>query len=64
MHQRNVFTNNLIVLEVKKPEGNISYDKLKLCAFRKEFRYIHAGHVILGAGSDGTIVRDLLWIDD
>jgi hypothetical protein len=63
VHKRNSNKHNLLVLEVKKPREPIAYDELKLRAFRNELGYLHTGHVILGRGGEGNIVRELLWVD-
>lgn len=63
VHERNTDTNNLVVLELKKPGGDISYDELKLRAFREELGYVHAAHVILGNTADGMLVREVTWVD-
>jgi len=64
VHERNTDANNLVVLELKKPGEDIAYDELKLRAFRKELGYVHTAHVILGRAENGTIVREIAWIDE
>jgi hypothetical protein len=63
IHKRNRDTANLLVLEVKKPGEPLDYDELKLKAFRRELRYQHTGHLILGRNGKGKIVRRLKWLD-
>jgi len=63
VHERNTDTNNLVVLELKKPGEDIAYDELKLRAFREELGYAHTAHVILGLRADGGLVREVAWID-
>ena len=63
VHERNKQENNLLVLELKKPGEDIAYDRLKLLAFRRELRYPHTAHVILGRADDGTITRQVHWVD-
>jgi len=63
VHERNTDANNLVVLELKKPGEDITYDELKLRAFREELGYAHTAHVILGRSANGAIVREVLWID-
>jgi hypothetical protein len=63
VHERNSQENNLLVLELKKPGDDIAYDELKLLAFRREFRYHHTAHLILGLAGDGTVVRQVQWVD-
>ena len=63
VHERNSPENNLVVLELKKPGEDIAYDELKLRAFRQELGYVHTAHVILGRANDGTIVRQVQWVD-
>ncbi len=64
IHRRNSDDNNLLVLELKKPGEDTAYDDLKLRAFRRELRYAHTAHVILGKHSDGHIVREVIWVED
>jgi hypothetical protein len=63
VHVRGTDDHNLLVLEVKKPGGDIEYDERKLRAFRDQLRYRHAAHVILGRNPDDEILQDVLWID-
>ncbi len=63
VHERNTNANNLVVLELKKPGEDIAYDELKLRAFREELGYLHTAHVILGRVANGTIIREVTWID-
>ncbi len=63
VHERNSDTNNLIVLELKKPGEGIAYDELKLRAFREELGYIHTAHVILGRTANNALVREVRWVD-
>jgi hypothetical protein len=64
VHERNNDTNNLIVLELKKPGEDIAYDELKLQAFRRELGYAHTGHVILGRTASGDLCRRIKWVDE
>lgn len=63
VHRRDTDELNLLVLELKKPEGPLWYDEQKLRAFRKELGYSYAGHLILGLDGMGAVVRQLRWID-
>jgi hypothetical protein len=63
VHERNSDDRNYIVLELKKPGEDTTYDALKLRAFKAELRYLHAAHLILGYDGDGRLVRDIEWID-
>lgn len=62
VHERNSDQNNLIVLELKKPDEDIEYDRLKLKAFVSEFGYKHAAHVMLGKGTDDRTISKVIWI--
>lgn len=62
VHERNSDENNLIVLELKKPNEDIEYDRIKLKAFVSEFGYTHAAHVILGKSVGGGIIGEVIWI--
>ncbi len=62
-HKRNSDEANLLVLELKKPGEDRAYDNLKLRAFRAELGYQHTAHVILGRGSNGDLVRQVIWVD-
>ena len=62
VHKRGSDTDNLLVLERKKPEERLEYDKTKLMAFRRELGYSHTAHVILGR-PDGILVKDVRWVD-
>ena len=64
VHERATDDNNLLVLELKKPGGDLEYDELKLHAFRDTLGYRHAGHVVLGLNQDQKVVRELIWIDE
>lgn len=64
VHERNTDRRNLLVLELKKPGESVEYDERKLRAFRHELGYLHAAHVILGAGREGEIIREVRWVDD
>ncbi|MDV3512900.1 hypothetical protein R1L06_19420 [Stenotrophomonas sp. C4297] len=63
VHERNTDANNIVVLELKKPGEDIAYDELKLQAFREELGYVHTAHVILGYAADGSLVREVIWVD-
>lgn len=63
VHERNSDDSNLIVLELKKPDEDIAYDRRKLEAFVSEFGYRHAAHVILGMDRRGDIISIIEWID-
>ena len=63
VHVRGTDNHNLLVLEVKKPGGDIAYDERKLRAFREQLHYRHAAHVILGRRADEEIIQDVIWID-
>lgn len=61
VHKRDSDTDNLLVLEVKKPGETLDYDEAKLRAFRKELRYTHTAHVILGR-RNGELVKEVRWV--
>jgi len=63
VHVRGADEHNLLVLEVKKPGGDLDYDERKLRAFREQLRYRYTAHVILGRNSNDEIVQDVIWID-
>jgi len=63
VHKRDTDKHNLLVLELKKPGGDLKYDELKLRAFRRELSYPHTAHVIIGREPDGTLVREVVWVD-
>ena len=63
IHERNSRESNLVVLELKKPGEDTTYDERKLRAFRQEHGYVHTAHVILGRAVDGAIVSKLQWVD-
>lgn len=63
VHVRGTDDHNLLVLEVKKPGGDIAYDERKLHAFRDQLHYRHVAHIILGRNPDHEIIQDVLWID-
>lgn len=51
IHRRGVNTDNLLVLEIKKPNPKpkeLQYDAEKLRAFRNQLGYKYAAHVIMG----------------
>jgi hypothetical protein len=60
IHRRNT-DENLLVLELKKPNEDLDYDELKLAAFIMELGYLHAAHVILGLNSNGDIIHQIIW---
>lgn len=63
VHVRGTDDHNLLVLEVKKPGGDVEYDERKLRAFREQLHYRHAAHVILGRDGDNEIIQRVIWID-
>lgn len=63
VHKRNSDDHNYLVIEIKKPGGDIDYDKLKLNAFINELGYKNAAHLILGMGNNG-IIREISWINN
>ncbi|MFZ1746286.1 MAG: hypothetical protein WAU17_10220, partial [Nitrospirales bacterium] len=60
VHKRDSDTDNLLVLEMKKPGESLIYDQAKLLAFRNQLKYIHTAHVILGR-RNGELVKEVLW---
>lgn len=64
VHKRGSDDWNLLVLELKKPGGSLEYDAEKLRAFRRELKYQHAGHMVIGLDADDVIVQKLIWIDE
>lgn len=63
VHKRDSDERNLLVLELKKPGGDLAYDELKLRAFRQELGYKHTAHVILGRDPGGLFVQEVIWVD-
>jgi len=63
LHKRDSDTDNLLVLEMKKPGEKLGYDKAKLLAFRRELGYIYTAHVILGH-QNGELIKKLIFVDD
>jgi hypothetical protein len=61
VHKRNSDSDNLLVLEMKKTEDDLSYDRQKLNAFRNERGYQHAAHVIVGRSSQ-IPTRRVIWV--
>jgi hypothetical protein len=61
VHKRNSDDQNLLVVEMKKPCGDLEYDRRKLEAFRRELGYQFAAHVIIGR-TNGAICREVHWI--
>jgi hypothetical protein len=64
VHRRGTDDHNEIVLEIKKPGGDVDYDTLKLRKFRKVLSYRNPAHVILGRTANGETVRDVIWQDN
>jgi hypothetical protein len=64
VHRRGTDDHNEIVLEIKKPGGDVDYDTLKLRQFRDVLHYRNPAHVILGRAWNGQIVREVRWQDD
>lgn len=62
VHKRNSDEENLLVIEVKKTNGDLEYDHKKLCAFREQLGYQYAAHVILGMNSSGVVESGVIWI--
>ena len=62
VHKRDSDTDNLLVLEMKKPGERLEYDEAKLLAFRRELGYSHTAHIILGR-RNGKLVKDVRWVD-
>jgi hypothetical protein len=62
VHERNSHKQNLIVLELKKQDGDIDYDEKKLKAFKAQYGYQHAANVILGQDTKGLLVRSVKWL--
>lgn len=63
VHERNSDNNNLVVLELKKPDEDIEYDGKKLNAFVSKFGYKHAAHIILGIDRQGNIINNIQWVN-
>lgn len=62
IHERNSDDNNLPVLEVKKPNELLDYDRLKLTEFKDELRYRYAAHVVIGMNWRGRPLREVHWV--
>ena len=63
VHNRNSDNDNLLVLELKKPGEDLTYDDLKLRAFREELGYVHTAHIVLGRDGHGTLIREIIWVE-
>lgn len=63
VHVRGTDDHNLLVLEVKKPGGDLDYDERKLRAFREQLKYRYTAHIILGRNPDDEIIQEVIWID-
>ena len=62
VHKRNTDKENLLVLEMKKPGEDMAYDEIKLRAFRNQLGYLHGAHIVIGR-SNGSIIRNVIWVD-
>lgn len=62
VHEPGNDKNNLLVLEVKKPNRSLDFDRIKLEAYRSQLNYVYAAHVVLGMKS-GTVVRRIIWVE-
>jgi hypothetical protein len=63
VHKRGTNDQNLLVLEMKKREGDLAYDKRKLQAFRRELGYKYAAHIIIGCEQNRPVGYPI-WIED
>lgn len=63
VHKRGRSDHNLLVLEMKKPNGSLEYDERKLRGFRRELGYKYAAHIIVGYDKN-EIVGYPIWIED
>jgi hypothetical protein len=63
VHKRGTDESNLLVVEIKKAASSVdrAYDIQKLRAFKKQLKYAHAAHVILGYSRDGKKVTEIAW---
>lgn len=62
IHQRGNDENNIAVLEVKKPGADLKHDRAKLEAFKRQFQYHYAAHIVVGF--KGTeLCGEVEWID-
>lgn len=64
IHERNSDANNMLVLEIKRPEQRLNHDQDKLQAFIDQLNYRHAGHIIIGHNRNGHLVREIKWLSD
>lgn len=63
IHERNTDANNMVALEIKRPDQSLHRDREKLRAFRNQLMYRHVGHIIIGRDLQGQMVREVRWID-
>ena len=62
VHRRGDDEQNILVIELKKPGLNLSRDRAKLEAFRDQYQYQNAAHVVLGR-LKGKVVAQVMWVD-
>ncbi len=62
VHKRGDDEQNILVIELKKPGRDLSRDRVKLEAFRKQYQYQNAAHVIVGKRGSMTI-GEVRWVD-
>jgi hypothetical protein len=63
IHERNTDANNMVALEIKRPDQSLHRDREKLRAFRNQLMYPHVGHIIIGHNRQGQLVREVRWVD-
>lgn len=63
VHERDSDNHNILVLEIKRPGQRLNHDQNKLQAFVEQLGYHHAGHLIIGHNRNGTLIREVIWIN-
>lgn len=61
VHSRGNDASNLLVVEVKKPGKDLRRDRQKLEAFRQQYGYRNAAHVVVGLFK-GTLTSEIRWV--
>jgi hypothetical protein len=62
VHGRGIDDHNILVLEVKKLNMNLARDRAKLEAFKSQYGYLYAAHIIVGLRA-AEPVGEVRWID-
>lgn len=62
IHKRGTDRQNVVALEVKKPGANLAHDRVKLEAFKQQYGYLLAGHIIVGL-KGAQPISEVRWVD-